>query len=206
MFNFKAHLQDKLGKPLPGIDAQYEMAPATRERYPIELIDPSSYRKSAVMLLIYQTESGLYIPLTKRHMYEGKHSGQISLPGGKYEESDESLLNTALRELNEEIGIDDGIEVLGGLTPVYIPVSNFYVEPFVGLYTKSEINFNSNTREVKELIQLNLDVLKSDAIVESEGIVHGDGYKLKTPYFNVEGNIVWGATAMILNEFKKLII
>lgn len=206
MFDLAAHLKHKLSEPLPGMDAQYEMAPAARQRYPIEQLKPDSYRKSAVMLLIYSLDNNYYIPLTKRHTYEGKHSGQISLPGGKFDERDENLLQTALRELDEEIGINTHVEVLGSLTPIYIPVSNFYVEPYIGIYSHSEITFSTNEREVNELIQLDLEVLKSDAIIKTEGIVHGDGYKLKTPYFEVEGNIIWGATAMILNEFKKLII
>lgn len=206
MFDIAAHLKQKLREPLPGLDAQYEMAPATRERYPIDKLNPNSYRKSAVMILIYSLNDSYYIPLTKRHTYEGKHSGQISLPGGKIDESDISLKHTALRELSEEIGINEHVDVIGTLTPIYIPVSNFYVEPYVGIYTKTEINFNTNEREVSELIHLNLEVLKNDKIIQTNGIVHGDGYKLKTPYFEVEGQVIWGATAMILNEFKKLII
>jgi 8-oxo-dGTP pyrophosphatase MutT (NUDIX family) len=158
------------------------------------------------MILIYSLNNHYYIPLTKRHTYDGKHSGQISLPGGKLDEQDESLKHTALRELDEEIGINEHVEVIGNLTPIYIPVSNFYVEPYIGIYSHSEINFSTNEREVNELIHLDLEVLKNDNIIQTEGIVHGDGYKLKTPYFEVEGNIIWGATAMILNEFKKLII
>lgn len=206
MFDIAAHLKQKLQEPLPGMDAQYEMAPATRERYPIERLKPETYRKSAVMILIYSLNNNYYIPLTKRHTYDGKHSGQISLPGGKIDESDINLQHTALRELSEEIGINDHVDVIGTLTPIYIPVSNFYVEPYIGIYSHSEINFSTNEREVNELIHLDLEVLKSDKIIQTEGIVHGDGYKLKTPYFEVEGNIIWGATAMILNEFKKLII
>lgn len=206
MFDIAAYLKQKLREPLPGIEAQYEMAPATRERYPIESLNPNSYRKSAVMLMIYSQNNNYYIPLTKRHTYDGKHSGQISLPGGKLDENDLSLMHTALRELYEEIGINEHVEVIGNLTPIYIPVSNFYVEPYIGIYTNSEINFSTNEREVNELIHLNLEVLKNDSIIQTEGIVHGDGYKLKTPYFEVEGQIIWGATAMILNEFKKLII
>lgn len=206
MFDIAAHLKQKLREPLPGMDAQYEMAPVTRERYPIDSLKPDTYRKSAVMILIYNLNNNYYIPLTKRHTYDGKHSGQISLPGGKLDERDENLKHTALRELDEEIGISEHVEVIGNLTPIYIPVSNFYVEPYIGIYSHSVISFSTNEREVNELIHLDLEVLKNDKIIQTEGIVHGDGYKLKTPYFEVEGNIIWGATAMILNEFKKLII
>lgn len=200
-------LNDRLNKPLPGIEAQYEMAPITRAKYDIKTLDPNSYRKSAVILLLYKSKGSYFIPLLKRHEYDGKHSNQVGLPGGKFEENDESLRHTALRELQEEIGImKQDVKILGALTPLYIPVSNFYVEPYIGVYEHEEINFNLDTREVKQLINLNTDHLKQDTLIEYDGIVSGDGYKLKTPYFKVEGEIIWGATAMILNEFKKLII
>lgn len=199
-------LKDALNKPLPGIEAQYEMAPITRPRFDMARLDPSSYRKSAVMLLIYKDKDSYYIPLVKRHEYKGKHSNQIGLPGGKFDEADGNLMTTALRELHEEIGIHkQDIEIIGALTPLYIPVSSFYVEPFIAVCTLDKINFNVDAREVKQLIQLDTALLKQDSIIEHGGIVSGDGYKLKTPYFNVEGEIIWGATAMILNEFKKLI-
>ncbi len=198
-------ITNKLKEGLPGIEAQYEMAPITRPKFDIAQMDEASYKKSAVMLLLCPNENGVYIPLTKRQSYNGKHSGQISLPGGKFEEGDGSLKNTALRECYEEIGIKQHIEVLGNLSPVYIPVSNFYVEPYVGIFTHNEINFNKNEREVEKLILLSIETLKQPELVKSGTIVSGDGYKLKTPYFDVEGEIIWGATAMILNEFKKLI-
>lgn len=194
-----------MAQPLPGIEAQYEMAPETRKKFHVNELIPDTFKKSAVMVMLYEHEGDYYIPLTKRHDYDGTHSNQISLPGGKFDEGDETLLNTALRELNEEIGIESAIEVIGLLTPLYIPVSNFYVEPYVCVYKNSEINFKPNEREVKQLIQLNLNTLKDEAIIEKRGVVKGNGYDYKTPYFNVEGEIIWGATAMILNEFKKLI-
>lgn len=199
-------IKQRFNAPLPGIEAQYRMAPITRAKFDLEKLDPSAYRKSAVMLLLYEQDNDIRIPLLKRHEYVGKHSGQIGLPGGKHDMNDGELVNTALRELNEEIGIDpEKIEVLGKLTPLFIPVSSFYVQPFVGLYDHPEINFNIDAREVNKLISLKLETLKDNTIIKEDGIVSGDGYKLKTPYFSVEGEIVWGATAMILSEFKSLI-
>lgn len=206
MFDFIESLRQKIKQPLPGIDVQYEMAPTRRQKFHIENLAPNTFKKSAVMVMIYQAEGEFYIPLTKRHDYDGTHSNQISLPGGKFEETDKTLINTALRELNEEIGIAGNLNIIGPLTPLYIPVSNFYVEPYVSVYTNHSIEFKPNEREVKQLIPLSIETLKNDAIIEKDGIVKGDGYQLKTPYFNVEGEIIWGATAMILNEFKKLII
>ena len=205
MLDFIEFLKQKLTLPLPGIEVQYEMAPETRKKIHISELEPHSFKKSAVMIMVYQNLNQFFIPLTKRHNYEGTHRNQISLPGGKFDEGDKTLLNTALRELNEEIGIDSHLQIIGALTPLYIPVSNFYIEPYICVYRNEFIEFKINEYEVKQLIPLNLETLKSDAIIEKEGIVKGEGYQLKTPCFNVEGEIIWGATAMILNEFKKLI-
>lgn len=199
-------LKDRLNKPLPGIEAQYEMAPVTRAKFDVKTLDPTTYKKSAVILLLYSYNGSCYIPLIKRNEYDGKHSNQVGLPGGKFDEQDENLISTGLRELHEEIGVKkQDVRILGALTPLYIPVSNFYVEPFIAVYEEDNIRFNVDAREVKQLIQLDTELLKQDSLIEHEGIVSGDGYKLKTPYFNVEGEVIWGATAMILNEFKKLI-
>jgi 8-oxo-dGTP pyrophosphatase MutT (NUDIX family) len=205
MFSFTEELKQRLSKPLPGIEAQYEMAPNTRGKFPIHELKEGTYRKSAVMMMIYKDGNDLYLPLTKRQNYNGKHSGQISLPGGKFEETDMSLQNTALRELSEEIGVTSHIEIVGALTPLYIPVSHFLVQPFVGVYQKEDIEFNTNSREVKELLPLELALLEKINQIKKEGIVKGDGYHLHTPYFELNGEVVWGATAMILNEFSKLL-
>lgn len=200
------HIKRRLDGPLPGVEAQYQMAPINRAKFDLARLDPSTYRKSAVMLLLYKNGDSFCLPLIKRHDYKGSHSGQVGLPGGKHDEKDGDLVNTALRELNEEIGIDkDQIEILGALTPVFIPVSSFYVQPYIGYYKHSEIIFDIDTREVKQLLSLRIDLLKEDSIAKEGGIVSGEGYKLKTPYFSVEGEMIWGATAMILNEFKALI-
>lgn len=206
MHSLIKQLKERLNKPLPGIETQYEMAPVTRARFDVNTLDPNSYKKSAVVLLLHHINGSTYIPLIKRHEYDGKHSNQVGLPGGKFDEHDTSLMETALRELDEEIGINKhDVKILGALTPLYIPVSNFYVEPFIAVYERDIIDFNIDEREVKQLIQLDIELLKQDTLIEKEGIVSGEGYKLKTPYFKVEGEIIWGATAMILNEFKKLI-
>lgn len=199
-------LKDRLTKALPGVEAQFKMAPIHRAKFDVASLDPSSYRKSAVIVLLYRNGESFSVPLLKRHDYKGNHSGQIGLPGGKHDDTDGELVNTALRELNEETGLDQNdIEILGALTPVFIPVSSFYVQPFVGVYTGKEIVFNIDAREVKHLITLDINLLKDESIVTEGGIVSGEGYKVKTPYFSVEGEVVWGATAMILSEFKALI-
>jgi 8-oxo-dGTP pyrophosphatase MutT (NUDIX family) len=134
------------------------------------------------------------------------HSGQISLPGGKFDESDITLEKTALRECHEEIGIQNNIEVLGQLTPIYIPVSKFMVTPFVAILNEEDPTYILNVNEVQNVIEFPVDDLRSPHIVKQTTVEPTAGIKLKTPYFDIQGKIVWGATAMILNEFKHLLL
>lgn len=200
---FIRSLKTRFNEPLPGPEAQFEMAHINRQKPDLNQIIPGNYKSSAVLLLLVKREDGFIIPLTERHTYIGAHSGQVSLPGGKREESDESLQHTALRECTEEIGIEKGVHIIGELTPIYIPVSNFVVNPFVAVFTDESINYELNTKEVKSLLELNLSDLKRPELVK-QTTVDANGYKLKTPYFDVQGKVVWGATAMILNEFKQM--
>jgi len=202
---FLTKLKQRLQLPLPGITAQWEMAHVNREKLKHEDLNPSNYRNSAVLILLIQRKNGMYIPLTERHTYNGAHSGQISFPGGKFEESDVSLQQTALRECEEEIGLKEEIEVLGELSPLYIPVSKFMVHPFVGIINGDKANYSINTKEVKNIIELSLRDLLQPHLVKETFVEPSPGIKFKTPGFDAEGRIVWGATAMILNEFKHLL-
>jgi len=199
------NLIEQLKSPLPGEAAQFEMAHISREKIKYEDLKKGNYRSSAVLILLAQRDGEFFIPLTERHTYNGAHSGQVSFPGGKKEEQDESLLHTALRECAEEIGVHSHIEVIGELTPLYIPVSGFLVNPFVGVYHGGDLEYSLNENEVKSLLELKLSDLKNPALIKQTVIEPTPGYKIKTPYFDVRGKIVWGATAMILNEFKKLL-
>ncbi len=202
---FIKSLKHALTLPLPGSEVQFEMAHVKREKLNKEELNNVNYRKSAVLLLICKNKNGFFIPLTERHVYNGLHSGQISLPGGKYDEKDFTLEETAFRECFEEIGLRNEIELLGALSPVYIPVSKFLVHPFVGYLNVEEINYSINESEVKNLIELELNELIKPELVKQTTVEPVLGLKLKTPYFDVKGKIVWGATAMILNEFKSIL-
>lgn len=202
---FIINLKELLKGPLPGEPAQFEMAHISREKIKYEDLKKGNYKSSAVLLLLAQRNGEFFIPLTERHTYKGAHSGQVSFPGGKKEEHDETLVHTALRECGEEIGVHKQIEVIGELTPLYIPVSGFLVNPYVGVYTGENLEYQINNLEVKSLLELTLSDLRNPGLIKETVIEPTQGYKIKTPYFDVRGRIVWGATAMILNEFKKLL-
>lgn len=198
-------LKNQLQKALPGIAAQYQMAPVSRPKFDIENLSENQYRPSAVMILFCRDEQdNFFIPLIERMEYKGTHSAQVSFPGGKYETEDGDLQNTAIRECFEEIGLKEEIEVIGKLTRLFIPVSGFLVEPYVGFCNIKDPLIIPQEREVKSILKLPLVEFLDDAIIE-EGVVQASEYKIKTPYFLVEGNKVWGATAMILNELKTVL-
>lgn len=202
-------LTDKLrrvaGEALPGIEAQYRMAPLHRTRVEVQDLNANDYRPSAVMVVFCRDQKDrLFIPLTERASYNGAHSGQVSLPGGKSDPSDIDLEATARRECWEEIGLKD-VEVIGKLTPLFIPVSRFLVHPFIGVLPEKEPVMTHQEREVKRILRLYVDDLTSDRIIEEGTVEVLESLKIKTPWFNVNGYRVWGATAMILNELKELI-
>jgi 8-oxo-dGTP pyrophosphatase MutT (NUDIX family) len=203
---FISKLKERLKLPLPGIEVQFEMAHVNREKLRPEDLNAADYKSSAVLLLLIKRNDQFYIPLTERNIYNGVHSAQVSFPGGKFDTDDQTLINTALRECHEEIGLINNIEVIGHLTPVYIPVSKFMVYPFLAVLNGDEITYNVNVKEVKKIIELPINDLRLPELVKQTVVEPMPGLKLKTPYFDIQGKIVWGATAMILNEFKHLLL
>ena len=197
---FLDFLKKKLTESLPGIDSHLKMTPYRRLTKTI----PEDRREGAVLLLLYQKNGELYFPLIQRHEYKGVHSNQISFPGGKVEIGDESLLQTAIRETEEEIGVSKSlIKTLGALSELYIPPSNFMVSPFVG-YITSEPNFVKEEREVKEILEVSLSNFLNNSSIKQTEVLVANGMKLKTPYFELNDKVVWGATAAILQEFKEV--
>ena len=200
-------LKQKLSEQLAGQDAQYLMAPINRQKVNTSEIPDSEYRLSAVMILLCRdVNDNLYIPLTERFAYDGVHSGQVSLPGGKFEEEDGQLSNTALRECAEEIGIDrNDIEILGEITPLYIPVSKFLVRPIVGYCDLRNPDLKKNPREVKHIVKFYLNDLTNENTVRTGNINLSNGQKIQAPFYSVEDLKIWGATAMMLSEFKTIL-
>jgi 8-oxo-dGTP pyrophosphatase MutT (NUDIX family) len=199
---FIEKLKTNLQKPLPGVEVQFEMAHVKREKVLANSYESQNYRPSAVLILLYPNEQQqTSVLLIERMTYNGHHSGQIAFPGGKAEPSDVDLQATALREFFEETGSDITPTVIGKLTPVYIPVSKFMVQPFVS-FVEQKPSFSASAYEVNELIEWEITHLLNPDIIKETTIEPTPGYKIKTPYFDVQGKVLWGATAMMLNELK----
>ncbi len=199
-------LHNRLGSNLPGIEAHRKAMPADRDpgsRYEFDKL--KNPRKSGVLILLYPEASEVHFPLMLRQEYGGVHSGQVSLPGGRIEEQDSSLIQTALRETEEEIGVPAGeVEVIGELSQLYIPPSNYLVYPVIG-YVRQKPVFQKDPREVKELFAVSLNQLLDDSYLKITDIpVRNEVFK-NIPYFHFSDKIVWGATAMILSEFAQIL-
>jgi len=203
--DLKEFLSQQLQLNLPGKEVQYQMASNMRAMEIPNLNEIKDYKESAVCILLYQQDDTIYFPLIERVVYKGVHSGQIALPGGKKDETDSDLIQTALRELEEEIGVSHThLEVVGKLTQVYIPPSNFLVNPIVAI-THQLPDFILNPTEVQSVIPLSLSELLDDKLIKETHLELEKGLKIKTPYFDVRGKVLWGATAMILNELKHIL-
>jgi 8-oxo-dGTP pyrophosphatase MutT (NUDIX family) len=197
---FKAILKTH---PLPGHAAQLIMASDFYRDKRIDITQITGYKKSAVCLLFHEKNGQVQFLLIKRPDTHTHHAGQIALPGGSCD-ANETYEQTALRELYEETGISlDPAAILGRLSPFYIPVSNFYIQPIVA-YSDRELSF-SPSAEVESIIEFSLTELLDDSIISETEVTTAGNIKLKTPYFKVQGFVLWGATAMILSELKELL-
>jgi hypothetical protein len=136
----------------------------------------------------------------------GTHAGQIAFPGGRIDDADKDLAETALRETEEEIGVNrNSVSILGALTPLYIPVSNYMVHPYIGAVS-SMPQFNLNPLEVKGLIEVSINDLVSEGNKKSvEKYLKVKGSAMQVPCYDINGQIIWGATAMIISEFVEII-
>ncbi len=201
---FFSWLTHRMKHPLPGIPAQQRMASPVRVREWKKLGIPDNARPGAVLILFYPGEKTVSLVLIQRPKYQGVHGGQISFPGGKREEGDESLIYTALRESNEEIGINpDDIHVMGKLTPLYIPPSNYLVTPVVG-YTCHPPSFFPDKKEVDSIIEIAFTELIKKDIIEHRTIRTSVGLFTDTPAFVIGPHVIWGATAMIISELLEI--
>ena len=163
-------------------------------------------KKSAVMILMYNDEFGTKVIFIRRSFYVGIHAGQIAFPGGRFEEEDITVENTALREIEEEIGIKPKeINVVGRLSDIFVPVSNFIISVFVG-FLDEKPEYKIDEREVAEIIEVELsEFFQNDVISEKEFLVPSTSKSVKAPYYKV-GNIeLWGASAMVMSELIDML-
>ncbi|MEQ8472516.1 MAG: CoA pyrophosphatase [Marinoscillum sp.] len=197
-------LEERLKQPLPGRAAYGGMIPRMAKKK-ISFKFDEEPRKGAVLILLYPDAGLIKFPLIQRPVYEGVHSGQIALPGGRFEIADENLIQTALRETHEEIGVpSDQIEIIGQLSEFMVSASNHLVLPVVG-YSRLKPSFLKDDFEVDEIIEAPLDHLLDAGRIKEKEIVTTYGYRLHSPYYDLEGKVVWGATAMMLSEFVQII-
>lgn len=197
-------LSERLMGNLPGAWAHDRM-----RAVPVGLFKPifehkQPPRPGSVLILLYPHEDRVFFPLTQRPQYLGTHSGQVSLPGGK-SELGEDAITTAIRESEEEIGIvGSEVKVIGKLSDFFVIPSNFMVTPVIG-FLKSKPNFVADPVEVEKIIYGSLEHLVSEEAIQTKEILAAGKYPLLAPHFEIEGQLVWGATAMMLNELREIL-
>ena len=203
--SLKHVLPGRLNQVLPGITAHLTMAPASRKDPEQLIIQGKPCRAAGVMALLFPYSDGSPgILLTKRREDLPEHAGQIAFPGGR-QEDEESLIQTALRETEEEIGLHPSfIHMLGPLTPIYINVSNYCVYPFVGLLDTIPSALTLEENEVQSILKISIPQLAAPQTRKEEiRIIRGQ--RLRVPFYAVNNEVIWGATAMILAELLMII-
>ncbi|TVR38772.1 MAG: CoA pyrophosphatase [Bacteroidia bacterium] len=191
---------------LPGLNVQLNMAPVLRKHEIRGVGEGREPVTSSVLILLYpDAHNEVSTVMMQRPTYDGVHSGQISFPGGRYEKSDGNLQLTAIRETHEEIGIPPHkIEIINRLTDLYIPPSNYIVSPFIGLLQETPV-FKPDKKEVERLITIPLKLFLGEKSIQKVPIRLSNGQTFHTPCYLINGDVIWGATAMIMAEFLALL-
>jgi len=199
---FKDWLQARLQQALPGYEAQRKMMSVLR---PEASQAPATARQSGVLLLFYPTEHDVKLILIERSNDGGVHSGQIAFPGGKKEETDTDIIATALREAQEEISLKaENVAVLGRMSSLYIPVSNFVVNPVVAICDEVPTLVASDY-EVAEILRLSVERLFSKKEMV-QVVASGGALNIRTTAYILDNEkFIWGATAMILSELETML-
>ncbi len=197
-------IEQRLNAPLPGMDAHLRMAHITRRHY---MDAPTGAKQAAVLMTLFPKNEEWHIVLIERNANDrDQHAGQLGFPGGKAEPSDGTMLATALRETEEEVGISrEQVKILGNLTGIYIPVSNFQVHPFLG-YLNAQPAYQLQASEVNDVLEVPLSHFQLPGTRRVTDIRINAQITLKNvPYFDLHGQVLWGATAMMLNELLEII-
>jgi 8-oxo-dGTP pyrophosphatase MutT (NUDIX family) len=204
---FFSMLKERLNSPLPGLSAQLNMVPEPRPGNKVYTDVKDSCKRAGVLILLYRKEKEkgphVFVVLTRRTDLLELHQAQISFPGGGQEKG-ESFEQTALRETKEELGIQpSAIQVLGLLTPLYIPPTNYCIYPVVA-QMKEQPHFKPSPYEVAEVLEIPLNLLTDPQTVQREmWTLHGK--EVDVPFYFFEDNKIWGATAMVLAEFVEIL-
>lgn len=201
-----SQLRAALSRPLPGLEAQLRMAPQPRAGWD-PLTFPDDARDGAALLLVYPHNDTVHIALTVRGSGLRNHTGQVSFPGGRVDDG-ETFEQAAVREANEEIGVDPRtVEILGRLTPLHIPVSRYILHPIVAC-TSMRPAFQRAEWEVARIIEAPVPMLGDPRTIKREirtRVVSGQTVEVDVPFYDIDGEKVWGATAMVLAEFCAIL-
>lgn len=204
MKEFADKLKAEIEKGLSGTEVQWALASSDRLIKNFPRVPRKDSADAAVLILLYPVDGIIYTVFIQRPEYNGVHGGQISFPGGKKEPSDSDLLQTAVREASEETGINPSdLKIIGNLTPLFIPVSNVVVTPFVG-WSEKKPSFVPDDAEVVFIIEADIRPFLDYSIIKAKPFeIRGEMIDIK--YFDYKGNVIWGATAMILQELLTII-
>lgn len=182
----------------PGPEIRQAMAPSQRRNNP--MAEDRAMRTAGVLMLLYREQNAWHMPLIVRSRYEGPHSGQIALPGGRSEPGDPDLWHTATRESEEEVGVArNGVQRIGVLPSIFIPNSRYEVTPYIG-WVDGTVQFRPAASEVAEVLPLPLDLLLDPQWMRRD-VWKIRGQDIEVPYYQFGPHRIWGATAMMLSEF-----
>lgn len=205
--NFSQLLSKIENIQLPSETSHLKMVPPFRREVLKQQVNAVKNAKQAGVLALFypNIKRETKFVLILRKTYKGVHSAQVAFPGGKLEDQDNSLEETALRETYEEVGVKEkDVKVVRELSQVYIPPSNFYVQPYFGIMTITPF-FVKQENEVETVIEVDLDDFLDDKFLITKTVSTSYGVEVEVPAFNLNNYVVWGATAMMLSEIKDLL-